>query len=146
MSSPVYFVCALPFILSGTIVSLAISETIERVDRVYFFDLLGAAGGCLVLVPLLNWLRRTEHASSSPAVFSPSPPRSGSMSARAAPRRVQPALRLALAAGRLITYNCAWPVIDIQLRQRPDTAERALRAMEQLFAHRPDKPSPGQRA
>src|SRR3954452_7599750 len=50
----IYFVSALPFILSGMIVSLAISETIERVDRVYFFDLLGAAGGCLALVPFLN--------------------------------------------------------------------------------------------
>ncbi len=50
----IYFTCALPFFLSGAIVSLAISETIERVDRVYFFDLLGAAAGCLLLVPLLN--------------------------------------------------------------------------------------------
>jgi hypothetical protein len=53
---PVYFVCALPFLLSGTIVSMVIADTIERVDRVYFFDLLGAAGGCAVLVPLLNWI------------------------------------------------------------------------------------------
>lgn len=52
----VYFAAALPFFLTGTIVSLAISETIERVDRVYFFDLLGAAGGCLLLVPILNHL------------------------------------------------------------------------------------------
>jgi hypothetical protein len=52
----VYFVCALPFFFSGTVVSLAISDTIERVDRVYFFDLIGAAGGCAVLVPLLNWI------------------------------------------------------------------------------------------
>lgn len=50
----VYFFSALPFFLAGAIVSLAISETIERVDRVYFFDLLGAAGGCLLLIPLLN--------------------------------------------------------------------------------------------
>jgi len=50
----VYFLSALPFFLAGAIVSLAISETIERVDRVYFFDLLGAAGGCLLLIPLLN--------------------------------------------------------------------------------------------
>jgi len=50
----IYFASALPFFLSGTIVSLAVSETIERVNRVYFFDLLGAAGGCLLLVPLLN--------------------------------------------------------------------------------------------
>jgi hypothetical protein len=52
----VYFVAALPFFVTGTIISLAISETIQRVDRVYFFDLLGAAGGCLALVPLLDHL------------------------------------------------------------------------------------------
>jgi hypothetical protein len=51
----VYFASALPFLCAGAIVSLAISETIDRVDRVYFFDLLGAAGGCLVLLPFLNW-------------------------------------------------------------------------------------------
>ncbi|MBK7931141.1 MAG: hypothetical protein IPJ98_27795 [Bryobacterales bacterium] len=50
----VYVVSALPFLIAGIIVSVAISETIERVDRVYFFDLLGAAGGCLFLIPLLN--------------------------------------------------------------------------------------------
>jgi hypothetical protein len=50
----VYVSCALPFFCSGIIVSLVISETIERVNRVYFFDLLGAAGGCLLLVPLLE--------------------------------------------------------------------------------------------
>src|SRR5512147_56554 len=32
----VYFTCALPFIGSGAILSTAISETIERVNRVYF--------------------------------------------------------------------------------------------------------------
>ena len=50
----VYFAAALPFFLAGAIVSLAISQTMERVHRVYFFDLLGAAGGCLLLLPLLN--------------------------------------------------------------------------------------------
>ena len=50
----IYFTIALPFVGSGIIVSLAISETIERVDKVYFFDLLGAAAGCLALVALLN--------------------------------------------------------------------------------------------
>ena len=50
----IYFTTALPFFVSGTIVSLAVSETMERIDRVYFFDLAGAAGGCLLLVPLLN--------------------------------------------------------------------------------------------
>lgn len=49
-----YFTTALPFLGSGIIVSLVISETIDRVDRIYFFDLLGAAGGCLALVLFLN--------------------------------------------------------------------------------------------
>lgn len=50
----VYFASATPFFLAGTIISLAISETIERVDRVYFFDLVGASAGCLALIPFLN--------------------------------------------------------------------------------------------
>ena len=53
----IYFTTALPFFVSGTIVSLAISEGMERVDRVCFFDLPGAAGGCLALIPLLAGVR-----------------------------------------------------------------------------------------
>jgi MFS family permease len=49
-----YFLSALPFLFAGALVSLVISETIERIERVYFFDLLGAAAGCLALIPLLN--------------------------------------------------------------------------------------------
>jgi hypothetical protein len=49
-----YFTAALPFFVSGIIVSLAISDNMERVNRIYFFDLLGAACGCLLLIPLLN--------------------------------------------------------------------------------------------
>lgn len=50
------FTAALPFLGSGIIVSLVFSETIDRIDKIYFFDLLGAAGGCLLLVILLNAL------------------------------------------------------------------------------------------
>src|SRR5580698_4904140 len=50
----VYLASALPFFLAGTVVSIAISEAIERVDRAYFFDLAGAAAGCLVLIPFLD--------------------------------------------------------------------------------------------
>src|SRR5579863_5282886 len=49
----IYFASALPFFFSGAIVSLAVAETIQRVDKVYFFDLLGAAGGCFLLIPFL---------------------------------------------------------------------------------------------
>ncbi|WP_051669580.1 hypothetical protein [Bryobacter aggregatus] len=50
----IYFFSALPFLLAGAIVSLLISETIEKVERVYFFDLLGAAAGCLMLIWMLD--------------------------------------------------------------------------------------------
>ncbi len=50
----VYFASTLPFFFSGAILSLVIGETVERVEKVYFFDLAGAAGGCLLLLPLLN--------------------------------------------------------------------------------------------
>src|ERR1041385_3086776 len=51
----VYFAAALPFLFSGTVVSMAVAEGIQRVDRLYFFDLLGAAGGCLLLIPFFNY-------------------------------------------------------------------------------------------
>jgi hypothetical protein len=50
----IYFATALPFLLSGTIISLVISETVDRIDRVYFFDLAGASAGCLALIPFLE--------------------------------------------------------------------------------------------
>jgi hypothetical protein len=50
----IYFATALPFFVAGTVISLVISETVDRVDRVYFFDLLGASAGCLLLVPFLD--------------------------------------------------------------------------------------------
>jgi len=50
----VYLATTLPFFLAGVMVSMAIADAIERVDRAYFFDLAGAATGCLVLIPFLN--------------------------------------------------------------------------------------------
>jgi len=50
----VYFASSVPFFLCGTVLSLAIGETVERVNRVYFFDLIGASLGCFALTPLLN--------------------------------------------------------------------------------------------
>jgi MFS family permease len=54
MLAAVFFVSAIPFFLAGAALSMVISETIEKVDRIYFLDLLGAAAGCLLLVPFLN--------------------------------------------------------------------------------------------
>ena len=50
----IYFASSLPFLGAGIITSLVIAGSIERVERVYFFDLAGAAAGCVALVVLLD--------------------------------------------------------------------------------------------
>lgn len=52
----IYMLAALPFFTGGTIISLAFARLSDRVNVVYAADLLGAAAGCLILIPLLNWL------------------------------------------------------------------------------------------
>jgi hypothetical protein len=49
-----YALAALPFFTGGLILTLAISRLSERINAVYASDLLGAAAGCLVLIPLLD--------------------------------------------------------------------------------------------
>ncbi|MSV30856.1 MAG: hypothetical protein EXQ52_19235 [Bryobacterales bacterium] len=65
----IYFCTALPFVVSGAILSHAISETVERVERVYFFDLFGAAAGCLALVKMLDTLNGPNTILASAIVF-----------------------------------------------------------------------------
>jgi hypothetical protein len=65
----IYFTNALPFLCTGTIVSLVIAETIERVNRVYFFDLMGAAAGCLLLIPFLEWFGGPDTTLSVSILF-----------------------------------------------------------------------------
>jgi hypothetical protein len=65
----VYFTTSLPFCGTGVILSTAISETIERVDRVYFYDLLGASVGCLLLVPCLNYFGGPGTILAAAALF-----------------------------------------------------------------------------
>jgi predicted membrane-bound spermidine synthase len=50
----IYTACALPFLCAGAVISLAVMHCAERIGRLYFFDLCGAALGCLLLVPVLN--------------------------------------------------------------------------------------------
>src|SRR5215467_2597873 len=49
-----YALAALPFFSGGLVLTLAISRLSGRINSVYASDLLGAAAGCLVLIPLLD--------------------------------------------------------------------------------------------
>ncbi|HMD97587.1 MAG TPA: hypothetical protein VKM93_09700 [Terriglobia bacterium] len=112
----VYFVAALPFFLAGTIVSLAISETIQKVDRVYFFDLMGAAAGCLVLVPLLNRLGGPNTVIVVAVLFAATAAvwhsMAGSVSGRTA------CLALALGMIAFLVYNTTHNLVDVTYAKR----------------------------
>ncbi|HLK21059.1 MAG TPA: hypothetical protein VKT81_19045 [Bryobacteraceae bacterium] len=107
----VFFASALPFFFAGAIVSLAVAEAIERVDRVYFFDLLGAAGGCLLLVPLLNQFGGPNTVLVASVLFAVSAAiwynLAGTLRGRVA------AVALALAFFALIVYNLKQHPIDV---------------------------------
>jgi len=52
----IYSLAALPFLTGGAVIALAFTRLSRIVNVVYAADLLGAAAGCLMLIPLLNWL------------------------------------------------------------------------------------------
>lgn len=108
----VFFASALPFFFSGAVVSLAVAEAIERVDRVYFFDLLGAAGGCLLLVPLLNQFGGPNTVLVTSVLFAVSAAiwynLAGTLRGRVA------AVALALGFVALIVYNLKQHPIDVR--------------------------------
>jgi hypothetical protein len=52
----IYALAALPFFSGGSMLALAFTRMATRINVLYAADLLGAAAGCLVLIPLLNWL------------------------------------------------------------------------------------------
>jgi hypothetical protein len=107
----IYFASALPFFASGTIVALAVSETIDRVNRVYFFDLAGAAAGCLLLVPLLNTVGGPNTTIVAAVLFAAAAAVwhgiSGSVTARAA------SVALALALFGLLLFNDSYQLIGV---------------------------------
>jgi spermidine synthase len=50
----IYGLAALPFFTGGAVISLAFARAADRINVLYAADLLGAAAGCLALIPLLN--------------------------------------------------------------------------------------------
>jgi hypothetical protein len=52
----VYLMCAIPFLFGGLVVSLILTHRPAEANRLYFADLLGAALGCVALIPATNGL------------------------------------------------------------------------------------------
>jgi hypothetical protein len=60
-------VLAIPFVLSGLVVTIALTRTSGQVGRLYAADLGGAAFGCLAVIALLNWSDITSVAFAAGA-------------------------------------------------------------------------------
>jgi hypothetical protein len=108
----VYFTTALPFFTAGAIVSLAIGETIQQVNRIYFFDLAGAAVGCLLLLPLLKLMGGPDTVIASAVTFAAAAAIWHSMAGSVRGRAGSVALALALVA--FLVYNHKHPVLTIR--------------------------------
>jgi len=108
----IYFTTALPFFVAGAVVSLAVSETIERIERVYFFDLLGAAIGCLLLVPLLNWVGGPSTVIAVAVIYATAAAIWHSMAGDVKGRVGSVALSLGLVA--FMVFNYSAKVIDVR--------------------------------
>lgn len=52
----VYALCVVPFFAGGLVIALLLSRHLATAHRLYFFDLAGAAAGCLLFVPTTNIL------------------------------------------------------------------------------------------
>jgi SAM-dependent methyltransferase len=50
----VYVIASLPFLAGGAALAVAVSRLYRDIGRVYACDLIGAAAGCLLLIPVLN--------------------------------------------------------------------------------------------
>lgn len=117
----VYLMSALPFFFAGTIISTAIAETVERVERVYFFDLLGAAAGCLLLVPLLNFIGGPNAVIGSAILFAAASAIWFTLGASVMGRIV--AVGVALGLVGLIVLNLKQSVVDVKYAKGERLAE-----------------------
>lgn len=61
-------VLGVPFLLSGVVVTVALTRVGGMIGRLYAADLLGAAAGCLLIIPLLNTRDITSAALLTGAV------------------------------------------------------------------------------
>jgi len=107
----VYLASAAPFFFAGAVVSTVISEAVERIDRAYFFDLAGAAAGCLLLIPFLQWFGGPDTVIAAAVMYGVAAAfwfnQAGRSRARAA------AVLLALLLVTLMVVNGKTRIIDI---------------------------------
>ncbi len=117
MLAMVYLASAMPFFFAGTVVSIAIGEAMERVDRAYFWDLAGAAAGCLLLIPFLHLFGGPNTVISAAVLYLVSAAiwfHQAAASGGGGVRRRATAVLLALLLVMLMVVNGKTHVVDVR--------------------------------
>lgn len=135
-----YFVTAVPFLIAGSIISLVVADTIDRVSRVYFFDLIGAAGGCAVLVLLLRWIGGPNTILVSGVLFAVSAAIWFHLAR--APRGRIFAVVIGLLLVALIAYNSKSFLIDVKFAKGQELKDEEFVRWNE-FSRIALKPEPG---
>ena len=138
--SAAYFVAAAPFFLSGTITSLVIADTLERINRTYFYDLIGAATGCAVLVPLLNWIGGPNTILVAAALFAVSAAIWFHLAH--APQGRVAAVTLGLLLVALIAFNSKHYLLDVKYAKGQELKDEEFKQWNS-FSRIALKPEPG---
>src|SRR5262249_19860160 len=106
----IYLATSVPFFFSGCAVTLAITRFAQDITRLYLFDLMGAALGCMLLIPFLNTIGAINTvlavaliSSIATIIFATSAGRYYAVAA----------VLIALGPAGLVTYNCITSKIDI---------------------------------
>jgi len=107
----IYTLAALPFFTGGLVVTFAISRLTSRVNAVYAADLIGAAAGCLILIPLMNRLGAPGVVLAAAALSSVAATLFAAGALRA-PIAVCGAAMVAIALGAQVSGRAAFDVVD----------------------------------
>jgi len=106
----IYVATSVPFFFSGCAVTLAITRFSHEITRLYLFDLMGAATGCLLLIPFLNTIGAINTVLAVALISSVA-----TMIFATSAGRFEMAAAGLICAGlaALVVYNCLTGRIDI---------------------------------
>jgi len=117
----IYCATAMPFFFAGCAVTLAITRFAGDINRLYLFDLAGAALGCFLLIPLLNLLGAINLVvwigvigTASAILFSASAPNK---------RIFIPSLLAFVALAGFASYDAVTKVTDLKIAKGKDQAK-----------------------
>ncbi len=128
-----YLVSLLPFLFAGLAISAALARYARQIDRVYFYDLVGAGLGCAVVVALLNGLGAPAAVLGAAVLFG----LGALLLARPAARGdVLLGAGAAAITSALLLWQVATPVLEpVYTRGKTDSEQAGTAILERWNSH-----------